>query len=68
MKTLTFESGTGGKVIHTRERRRGAKVYNQEILGGGGTKRGGGVEEGGSRRENKYQKWIELDWMGGISL
>ena len=31
MKTLTFESGDGGKLIHTRERRRGAKVYNQEI-------------------------------------
>ena len=31
MKTLTFEIGDGGKVIHTRERRRGAKVYNQEI-------------------------------------
>ena len=60
MKTLTFEIGDGGKVIHTRERRRGAKVYNQEIWEE--------EEQREEQKKNKYQKWIELDGMGGISL
>ena len=41
MKTLTFESGNGGEVIHTRERRRGTirEIREEE------QRKGGGVEE-----------------------